>query len=451
MSLRKVLKRIVIIFTVVCILTISIFVCSRPKPVKAEPITIGAAAIVAAVCAGLAASGITLSTNSSSSSSFAENVQTLAENFSYAGKQLNDFYASSYDDYVSVVRSQYQNKYFFLMSQELIEWIDAFGDFLVTTHNISTSTTPLLSGSFVDTNLGKLPVYSSIIPTSASHPQSIVPTSIGSDTVLTIGDKSQRFSVVTSSYSGFSRLNVYHRTGQGEWVQGSNMLFATGTGHIYLCLTGSGSNRAIQSAIYYTSTNGDTTYSVLVDANFYYTNTGISNISLDGSLADGYQDYQDAFDNVKSDNVVGVDVGTLDGVSAEDVYQNYLDRTVATGTTVGTLTGGYADDKAAEDDLEGSVVPSGAWYNDNIIIVDGLEDFFPFCIPWDIYELIQRFNVPPEAPEFDLDIGFAGLWQDESIHFDFSAWDTAARIFRICIVVGFIFFLIVKTRDLIRG
>ena len=90
-------------------------------------------------------------------------------------------------------------------------------------------------------------------------------------------------------------------------------------------------------------------------------------------------------------------------------------------------------------------------YVNNIIVIDGLHRFFPFCIPWDIYDLVEKFNVETEAPEFDLNIGFAGIYQQETIHLDFSPFDTAALIFRILIVIAFGFFLIIKTRDLIRG
>lgn len=83
-----------------------------------------------------------------------------------------------------------------------------------------------------------------------------------------------------------------------------------------------------------------------------------------------------------------------------------------------------------------------------------LKDFFPFCIPFDLYHVIEILNADPVAPKFDIPIPSytaSGTLTSNYITVDLSIFDTAALVFRVCIFLIFMVGLIVITRNLIRG
>ena len=120
--------------------------------------------------------------------------------------------------------------------------------------------------------------------------------------------------------------------------------------------------------------------------------------------------------------------------------------------TIGVL----ADDPALVTDIEaaGEVIniypadlpqinaPSNLW-----------TDKFPFCLPFDIYNLFASFSAAPEIPEFHILVlpeNSFGL-KNEEIYFDvdFEPYDKLVKIFRFFICAGFVVFLILITRKLI--
>lgn len=181
-------------------------------------------------------------------------------------------------------------------------------------------------------------------------------------------------------------------------------------------------------------------------------------IVIDGSLTDGYQDYQDALnqdlENEKdnADAVGLINVGQLEGVTDEQIEANAIDKILANEYDIaGVGVDVYENTAVAEEETDSEKAPTVAEMDSNIVIIDGLEDFFPFCIPFDLYELIQEFNTPAVTPKFTYTIGFGGLFDSEDIEIDLTPFDTVAQVFRIMMAIGFAVFLIIKTRDLIRG
>lgn len=78
-----------------------------------------------------------------------------------------------------------------------------------------------------------------------------------------------------------------------------------------------------------------------------------------------------------------------------------------------------------------------------------LKDIFPFCLPWDIYEVFQKFRANRKAPEinwtFESDLfGFS-----YTLHVDLEDYNTAAEILRLLELIAFIVGLAVATRKLI--
>lgn len=66
-----------------------------------------------------------------------------------------------------------------------------------------------------------------------------------------------------------------------------------------------------------------------------------------------------------------------------------------------------------------------------------LTSFFPFCIPFDLYDMLAAFVAEPEAPVFTFATGFLGNYYE--IDIDLSPWDSVAKTLRtiqlcICIV-----------------
>lgn len=66
-----------------------------------------------------------------------------------------------------------------------------------------------------------------------------------------------------------------------------------------------------------------------------------------------------------------------------------------------------------------------------------LRNFFPFCIPFDLYDMLAAFVAEPEAPVFTFATGFLG--QVFTVDIDLSPWNSVAKTVRaiqlcICIV-----------------
>lgn len=84
-----------------------------------------------------------------------------------------------------------------------------------------------------------------------------------------------------------------------------------------------------------------------------------------------------------------------------------------------------------------------------------LRKFFPFCIPWDLYNLFSYLNAPAEAPKFEIPVPSydtsGNLTMDNTITVDLSIFDSVALVFRVCIFIVFCLGLILITRSLIRG
>ena len=80
-------------------------------------------------------------------------------------------------------------------------------------------------------------------------------------------------------------------------------------------------------------------------------------------------------------------------------------------------------------------------------------DKFPFCLPFDIYNLFATFAAEPEIPKFHLlvlpknSFGF----NNEDIYFDidFEPYDKLVKILRFFLSASFVVFLILITRKLI--
>lgn len=80
--------------------------------------------------------------------------------------------------------------------------------------------------------------------------------------------------------------------------------------------------------------------------------------------------------------------------------------------------------------------------------VNGLEDVFPFCIPFDVARCIALLCAEPEAPRIEYPFRIERWGIDETIVLDMARFESVAAVSRWCETLGFIFFLVTKTRAL---
>lgn len=79
-----------------------------------------------------------------------------------------------------------------------------------------------------------------------------------------------------------------------------------------------------------------------------------------------------------------------------------------------------------------------------------LVDFFPFCIPFDIYDMLSLFAASREAPHFDYRFYVPGVC-DETITIDLSEFDSAAQVLRTVELLASAIGLAFITKKLIQG
>lgn len=459
-NFKNVIKRLSVVLLVVVLLTMAIFSVSRPVKVKGDVIVAGTA-VIAALTAFMSAAGLTLTNTGIQSGGLQGAWEDIAGDFSYNNQTLQSWYNN--DTAIDWLIGKENRVKTCLISAQLAEWFNEFKKWVVNKFSISSVATSLYGDSgylladgtffkvygrneFVSADLG-------IFDLPLTYDQSKV-FDFGSGNVLVFNLSNDNvtnnhtfrcYTILNGNLltSGLSNYVSGNANNQNVFVTSSNPYVVGGRIIVYWRRAGMNETSVASGSSLQT----------------FFDSLSASSISVEGVLNDGYEDFDNALtgaienagtgENAK----VGVSVGDVAvdlPVTSDRLVDGVLDQ-AASNTLTGELVGGYADEKEAENELNAEVVPSTGDIEGGIVIVDGLEDFFPFCIPWDIYELIKKFNVAPEAPVIHWTMNFAGRFDDEEITLDFTQFEPAARIFRILIVIGFSLFLIIKTRDLIRG
>ena len=77
---------------------------------------------------------------------------------------------------------------------------------------------------------------------------------------------------------------------------------------------------------------------------------------------------------------------------------------------------------------------------------------FPFCIPFDIIDLVQLLNAEPEAPYFELPIQFdvLGSVVDYTFVLDFAEFEILAKVIRVFAMLFYLYGLMVLTSKVIK-
>lgn len=114
--------------------------------------------------------------------------------------------------------------------------------------------------------------------------------------------------------------------------------------------------------------------------------------------------------------------------------------------------GGSGSDSGTTDPTDPSTPDFGGSTGEapdfNGMMLPGLKDFFPFCIPFDLYDMMQALCAEPEAPKFTFATSFLG--QVYTVDIDLSAWNNVAVTIRYMVVAIYIVALAVATRKFIK-
>lgn len=106
-------------------------------------------------------------------------------------------------------------------------------------------------------------------------------------------------------------------------------------------------------------------------------------------------------------------------------------------------------DKDLDNDIPIADVVPGANVSDYTIT--GLQDVFPFCIPFDLIDFLSVLDAEPEAPRFEWEFEYA-KGKVYKFDLDLSRFETVAAAFRTFELLGFCLALILITRDkMIKG
>lgn len=213
-----------------------------------------------------------------------------------------------------------------------------------------------------------------------------------------------------------------------------------------------------------------------------YKSTGTSaGIRLDVQTKDGVPDIQAALDGAGVDTVDDLVAGVASGtVPMSKVFTDakvtpYVVADTATGavvtdlgvsaTAAGVKSVGLTQDLAVPKDLSAAAtysIKGKTWDPEMSKYKLPLFEYFPFCLPWDIYQVLAAFSADPVAPVFDVPVGkiLSGVRSVDAskaasvsakIDFGDDNWSKVFEIIRILECAGIIVGLCLVAVYLIHG
>lgn len=213
-----------------------------------------------------------------------------------------------------------------------------------------------------------------------------------------------------------------------------------------------------------------------------YKSTGTAaGIRLDVQTQDGVPDVQAALDGAGvetvDDLVAGVAAGTvpMSKVFADAKVTPYVVADTTSGTVVtdlgvsataaGVKSVGLTQDLAVPKDLTSAAtysIKGKTWDPEMSKYKLPLFQYFPFCLPWDIYQVLAAFSADPVAPVFDVPVGkiLSGVHSADvskaasvsaKINFGDDNWSKVFEIIRILECAGIIVGLCLVAVYLIHG
>ena len=153
---------------------------------------------------------------------------------------------------------------------------------------------------------------------------------------------------------------------------------------------------------------------------------------------------------VDAESVPGTDSGAItvpETVTLKDILTGILSVPKSIAQAISTF---FADVVAAVQAIPAAIADIFTVKGEVGSFTISLSDYFPFCIPFDLYDFLSCLNADPVAPVIDWEIPLPG-GSAYPMQVDLSAWDDVAQLLRRLQLLLFCVGLAFKTRDLIKG
>lgn len=157
------------------------------------------------------------------------------------------------------------------------------------------------------------------------------------------------------------------------------------------------------------------------------------------TIADAWREYGNA--RIAREEVITVsDKAVTDALESGKIYElTQYDVLTDTGVieAVDTVANPALSDYTVSGELDGIKVE--------------LKDIFPFCVPFDVYDIVCNLQAGREAPHFTYQLKLDKIGLDYTFNLDFSGFDTVAAILRTMELIAFCVGLALATRQIIRS
>lgn len=165
---------------------------------------------------------------------------------------------------------------------------------------------------------------------------------------------------------------------------------------------------------------------------------GATTIEDEGTVSLPWQNVdEEAFENL----IEAVLEGTI---SLEELQDTMLDLVNASAVDTTTGLDYPSGDSTTSEEVEEN-------NNNQKYLIYGLEEFFPFCIPFDVYEFMKILQAEPTAPIIHYPFYNPITETSLEITIDFSEWESVVILFRYIFDFLFIVGLMLGARKLIGG
>lgn len=273
------------------------------------------------------------------------------------------------------------------------------------------------------------------------------------------------FRLSTSSYGDV--FAVYHNVSNVEIHNrnGSLLLKLYGTSDLYSVST---LKKVASETITSSSGSRIDDLNVILNPKFsdsislYDSNNTFVGTLPDGFLGGGYTntiklDEQYEIANLPADLLASINAAAAAANNAADrsqaladATQAVLDNLASTGSSVQKTptTSNDRDDYVTTEPTVKPVEPTepvdpNAPFDWNQFLQPDLYLVFPFCLPWDIYQVVSLLSSSAEAPVFDLPLKVPVEGGEYKVHIDLSVFDPVAEVIRamelLAVAAGLIF------------
>lgn len=200
----------------------------------------------------------------------------------------------------------------------------------------------------------------------------------------------------------------------------------------------------------------------MVDTTVYNPEQGKSNVIDTGFDLDALAEALGRSGTISIENYLDMLQRALNGVESNTIAINDALTGVLENVSVGVYNpvGEATVSKERDEDLplvftpvlDLEVNPSGGDAEEALKgLAFDLTDIFPFCIPFDLFALVSKFDVEPVTPQINVSLPLPGVGTTLDLDLDLSPFDTVAAVLRTMELIAFVVGLAMVTRHIIRG